>query len=69
MHFLQFYCRISLDCISGVIKMYTIQHDILIKNIDSPMDRLFIPMDPNNKDYQEYLKWLEEGNEPLPADE
>ena len=27
-----------------------------------------IPFDPANTDYQEYLKWLEEGNEPLPAD-
>lgn len=27
-----------------------------------------IPADPANTDYQEYLKWLEEGNEPLPAD-
>ena len=28
-----------------------------------------IPFDPDNTDYQEYLKWLAEGNEPLPADE
>lgn len=27
-----------------------------------------IPFDPANTDYQEYLKWLEEGNQPLPAD-
>jgi hypothetical protein len=27
-----------------------------------------IPMDPDNTDYQQYLKWLEEGNTPLPAD-
>ena len=28
-----------------------------------------IPFDPANTDYQEYLKWVSEGNEPLPADE
>lgn len=32
-------------------------------------DNAFIPFDPANTDYQAYLKWLEEGNEPLPADE
>ena len=30
---------------------------------------LTIPFDPANTDYQAYLKWLDEGNEPLPADE
>ena len=29
----------------------------------------WIPFAPDNTDYQEYLKWLEEGNTPLPAEE
>ena len=28
-----------------------------------------IPFDPANTDYQEYLRWCELGNTPLPADE
>jgi hypothetical protein len=33
------------------------------------VDNTFIPFDPDNTDYQAYLKWVEEGNTPLPADE
>ena len=32
-------------------------------------DGSFIPFDLDNTDYQAYLKWLDEGNTPLPADE
>ena len=32
-------------------------------------DNASIPFDPANTDYQAYLKWVAEGNEPLPADE
>jgi hypothetical protein len=32
-------------------------------------DNAFIPFDPANTDYQQYLAWLEAGNQPLPADE
>jgi hypothetical protein len=29
---------------------------------------IFIPFDPANTDYQAYLKWVSEGNKPVPAD-
>jgi hypothetical protein len=33
------------------------------------LDNAFIPFDPANTDYQAFLAWKAEGNEPLPPDE
>lgn len=49
-----------------------------IKNFDGTVsttavkrtaDDAFIPIDQDNRDCQEYLKWLEAGNTPEPADQ
>lgn len=32
-------------------------------------DTTFIPFDPANTDYQAYLAWVAEGNQPEPAEE
>jgi hypothetical protein len=52
--------------------MYRINKNILLQKIDSIIrlsDNACIPFDLANTDYQAYLKWVEEGNTPLPADE
>jgi len=38
---------------------------IIIRTSDSAG----IPLDEANTDYQQYLAWIEAGNQPLPADE
>jgi len=47
----------------------------LIKNlqgqevaVERMADGAFIPMANDNTDYQAYLKWVAEGNTPLPAE-
>ena len=45
------------------------QGQISDNQIQRVADNAFIPFDPDNTDYQAYLKWVEEGNTPLPADE
>ena len=49
-----------------IINTLTNQEAQCIKRI---ADNAFIPFDPANTDYQAYLAWLAEGNQPLPADE
>jgi len=48
----------------------------LRKNLDGLVSCVYkidtdtiIPFAPDNTDYQAYLKWVAEGNQPLPADE
>ena len=52
--------------------MYKLIKDIFtneIKSVQRLSDTAFIPFALDNTDYQAYLKWLDEGNTPEPADE
>ena len=52
--------------------MYKLIQNIFTGEIGSVKrlsDNAFIPFDPANTDYQEYLKFLAEGGQPLPADD
>ena len=40
-----------------------------VNSVQRLSDNAVIPFDPDNTDYQAYLKWVAEGNTPLPADE
>jgi hypothetical protein len=49
--------RLKKDSISGKVN-----------GIIRTSDNAFIPFDPDNTDYQAYLKWVSEGNTPDPAE-
>jgi hypothetical protein len=49
--------KLILDKITG--------QNLVVKRLS---DNAFIPYDPDNTDYQAYLKWLAEGNTPEPAE-
>jgi hypothetical protein len=42
---------------------------VLDNQIRRLLDNAYIPFASDNTDYQAYLKWVSEGNTPLPADE
>lgn len=46
--------------------MYKIANDNYVIRL---VDEAWIPYMPGNRDYQEYLEWLAQGNEPEPADD
>lgn len=51
--------------------MYKLIKNAITKEVNSIQrlsDGAYIPFDEANTDYQEYLKWLAEGNEPLQPD-
>jgi hypothetical protein len=50
-------------------KIKPIYETQIVNCIIRTTDNACIPFDLANTDYQEYLKWLEEGNTPLPAEE
>ena len=52
--------------------MYKLVKDVITEKtscIYRLSDKALIPLNETNTDYQAYLKWLDEGNTPLPADE
>jgi hypothetical protein len=55
--------------------MYKLTKDLItgeshsVNKLNPDGSGMCIPFDPANRDYVEYLKWLEDGNTPESADE
>jgi hypothetical protein len=51
--------------------MYKLIKDSLTNKVCSVLkdNNMSIPFDPDNVDFQQYQRWLSEGNTPIPADE
>ena len=52
--------------------MYKLHKSLITKEVFAVIrttDGACIPFDPANTDYQEYLRFLAEGGQPLPADD
>ena len=52
--------KLVTDIISGNIQS--------VKRTDASGAIAFVPFDDANKDYQQYLEWVAEGNTPTPAE-
>jgi len=49
--------------------MYKLNNYVGGQNVIRLADNAFIPFDPANTDYQQYLAWVAEGNTPELAEE
>lgn len=52
------------------MKTYKKQNDIVTNELCGVIknNKFYIPLDINNRDYQEYLEWVAEGNTPEEAE-